>query len=79
VRTLATLGLTVLIVLSAVLTMSMVFVVVGGLATILVYFLTDSLEMGLAVGLLAGLLGWLGVSLMPDFLMALQDHSKKRG
>lgn len=62
-----------------VLTMSMVFVVVGGLATILVYSLTDSLETGLAVGLLAGLLGWLGVSLIPEFLVAVQDHSRKRG
>jgi hypothetical protein len=62
-----TLVLTVLIVLSAVLTMSLVFVVLGGLATLLAYHLTNNLETALAVGLLAGLAGWFGVSLVPDF------------
>jgi hypothetical protein len=76
VRTMATLVLTVL---SAVLTMSIVLVVVGGLATILVYSLTDSLETGLAVGLLAGLLGWLDVSLIPDFLGTVKTTLRRVG
>jgi hypothetical protein len=58
--------------------MSMVFVVVGGLAVIDVYSLTDRLEAGLAAGLLIGLAGWLGVSLMLDFLRTVQAPSEKR-
>jgi hypothetical protein len=57
VRTIFTLALTVLIILSTVLTMSLAFVVAGGLATLAVYRLTDNLETALAVGLLAGLVG----------------------
>ena len=55
-----------LILLSTMLTMSLSLVVVGGLATLSVYRLIDNLEAALAVGLLAGLVGWLGVSFVPD-------------
>ena len=78
-RTLLTLVLTVLIVLSTVLTMSLAFIVVGGLATLLVYYLTDSLETALAAGLLAGVMGWLGVSFVPDLFAGVQGYDKKRG
>ena len=57
-RTLATLILTVSIVLVAMLTMSMAFVVVCGVAGIVVYAMTDRLEVGLAAGLVVGLLGY---------------------
>jgi hypothetical protein len=79
VRTLLTLVLTVLIVLSTVLTMSLAFVIVGGLATLLVYYLTDSLETALAAGLLAGFGGWLGASFVPDLFAGAQGCDKKRG
>jgi hypothetical protein len=72
-------GAPVLIVLSEVLTMSLVFVVVGGLATLLAYHLPGSLGTALAVGLLAGLTGWLGVSLVPDFFAGVQDSHERRG
>lgn len=49
-RALATLMLTVLIMLLAVLSTSIVFVAVAGLATIYVYTSTDSLEASLAEG-----------------------------
>jgi hypothetical protein len=78
-RTLVTLVLTVLIVLSTVLTMSLVFVVVGGLATLLAYHVTNNLGMALAMGLLAGLAGWLGVTLVPDFFAGVQDNHEQRG
>ena len=38
------------------LTMSMAFVVMSGLAAVFVHAFTDSLEMGLAIGLVVGLL-----------------------
>ena len=59
-RTLATL---ILIVLAAMLTMSMVFVVCG-LAGIFVYVFTDRPEVGLVVGVVS----WLGVHFVADFL-----------
>ena len=71
--------LTMLIVLSTVLTMSLAFVVVGGLATLLVYYLTNSLETALAAGLLAGFEGWLGASFVPDVFAGIQGYDKKRG
>jgi hypothetical protein len=73
VRTLLTLALTVLIILSTVLTMSLAFVVAGGLATLVVYRLTDNLETALAVGLLAGLVGWLGV---PSCRTSLRGYNR---
>jgi hypothetical protein len=79
VRTIFTLALTVLIILSTVLTMSLSFVVVGGLATLAVYRLTDNLETALAVGLLAGLVGWLGVSFVPDLFAGVQQGRHKKG
>ncbi len=79
-RALATLMLTVLIVLLAALSTSMVFVAVAGLATIYVYASTDSLEASLAAGLIAGIAGWMGFSLVPDLFAGLQDRpSADRG
>jgi len=62
-----------LIVLSAVLTMSLVLVAVGGLTAAFVYALTDSLEAGVATGLVGGFLSWLVVYLMPDLLVVLPE------
>ena len=79
-RALVTLTLTVLIVLLAVLTTSMVFVAVAGLATICVYASTHSLEASLAAGLIAGIAGWMGLSLVPELFARLQDRpSADRG
>jgi len=61
------------------LTMSMAFVVVCGLAGIVVYALTDSLEVRLAAGLVVGLLGWLGVHFVADFLIVVPASLKERG
>ena len=72
-RALATLTLTVLIVLLAVLSASMVFVAVAGLATIWVYATTDRLAASLAAGLIAGIVGWMGFSLVPDLFAGLQE------
>jgi hypothetical protein len=74
VRSLATLTLTVLIMLLAVLSTSMVFVAVAGLATIWVYATTARLEASLAAGLIAGITGWIGFSLVPDLFAGLQDR-----
>ena len=80
VRSLATLTLTVLIMLLAVLSTSMVFVAAAGLATIYVYFSTNNLEASLAAGLIAGMAGWMGFSLVPDLFAGLQDRpSADRG
>jgi hypothetical protein len=73
VRALATLTLTVLIVLLAVLSASMVFVAVAGLATIWIYATTDRLAASLAAGLIAGIVGWMGFSLVPDLFAGLQE------
>jgi hypothetical protein len=54
-------------------------VVAGGLATLAVYRLTDNLETALAVGLLAGLVGWLGVSFVPDLFAGVQQGRHKKG
>ena len=72
-RALATLTMTVLIVLLAVLSASMVFVAVAGLATIWVYATTDRLAASLAAGLIAGIVGWMGFSLVPDLFAGLQE------
>ena len=72
-RALATLTLTVLIVLLAVLSASMVFVAVAGLATIWVYATTDRLAASLAAGLIAGIVGWMGFSLVPDLFAGMQE------
>jgi hypothetical protein len=73
VRALATLTLTVLIVLLAVLSASMVFVAVAALATIWVYATTDRLAASLAAGLIAGIVGWMGFALVPDLFAGLQE------
>jgi hypothetical protein len=72
VRILAT--LTVLIVLLGMLSTSMVFVAMAGLATIWVYVTTDRLEASLAAGLIAGVAGWMGFSLVADLFAWLQDR-----
>lgn len=72
-RALVTLTLTILIVLSAALSTSMVFVA-AALATIYVYASTHSLEASLATGLIAGIAGWMGLSLVPEFFAGLQDR-----
>ena len=77
-RTLATLILTGSIVLAAMLTMSMAFVGVCGVAGILIYAMTDSLEVGLAAGLVVGLLGWLGVHFVADLLIIVPASVKGR-
>ena len=77
---LVSLTLTVLIMLLAVLSTSMVFVAAAGLATIYVYVSTHSLEASLAAGLIAGIAGWMGLSLVPDLFAGLQDRlSPDRG
>ena len=77
---LVSLTLTVLIMLFAVLSTSMVFVAAAGLATIYVYVSTHSLEASLAAGLIAGIAGWMGLSLVPDLFAGLQDRpSPDRG
>jgi hypothetical protein len=74
VHALVTLTLTVLIMLLAVLSTSMVFVTAAALATIYVYVSTHSLEASLAAGLIAGIAGWMGISLVPDLFAGLQDQ-----
>ena len=71
---LVSLTLTVLIMLLAVLSTSMVFVTAAALATIYVYVSTHSLEASLAAGLIAGIAGWMGISLVPDLFAGLQDQ-----
>ena len=70
---LLTLMLTVLIMLLAVLSTSMVFVAAAGLATIYVYVSTHSLEASLAAGLIVGIAGWMGLTLVPHLFAGLQD------
>ena len=71
---LVSLTLTVLIMLLAVISTSMVFVAAAALATIYVYVSTHSLEASLAAGLIAGIAGWMGISLVPDLFAGLQDR-----
>jgi hypothetical protein len=79
VRALATLTLSVLIVLLAALSTSMVFVA-AGLATIYVYVSTHSLEASLEAGLIAGIAGWMGLALVSDLFVGLEDRpSPDRG
>ena len=73
-RTLVTLTLTTLMVLLAVLSTSMAFVAVAGLATIWVYAITDRLEASLAAGLIAGVAGWMGFSLVAELFAWLQER-----
>jgi hypothetical protein len=74
VHALVSLTLTVLIMLLAVISTSMVFVAAAGLATIYVYVSTHSLEASLAAGLIAGIAGWMGISLIPDLFAGLQER-----
>jgi hypothetical protein len=79
VHALVSLTLTVLIMLLAVISTSMVFVA-AALATIYVYVSTHSLEASLAAGLIAGIAGWMGLSLVPDLFAGLQERpSPNRG
>jgi hypothetical protein len=49
------------------------------MAAVFAYALTDSLAAVLAIGLVVGLLGWLAVSLIPEFLAVISGTSKGRG